>query len=770
MGTLQILIAKQSARDHRVGRDNSKATQLAAKGCTASNPCTSNHLKSHRDTRRSQSDTLPSVSIRSFLNSPPRAQATFRTDVHRYQCGPRPHQDLRAARSDSPPTPRQQANLLAVDRDPRRTATAGSKWASPRQRRAAAQCQRQEIRLGGKQLREVSGKIVAEIDQLFRMLGLSTSVTVMNGNTSAVKNAAKFLSKLQNIHTDVKLTHDQVQSALLGLAEKRKSDEIEQELVAQKPVLRRSHSPAADNLSVSLLMGSLGSGETASKDKTLLALIRTCVTSNSRVQVYKADGIQLFAGLVQGDESYFTQLYALHCLSWFTFIYSKMPEMEFETLRGCIPEAAPLQIQSLICDLKFGTDQEKEDAAIRCSCMATRGDVDILRTVGVLAPLVHILEHGTPNQKLWTAEALGTLASNNDENCVAIAREKAIQPVIALLRSGTDMQKQEAAYALGNLAANNDVNRATIAREGAIPPMVAFVKAVTDAQNQWAVYALGTLSLSNEANRVAIAQEGAITPLIQLLRVGASAQKQWAAYTIGNLAYNDANRAEITLEGAVKPLVALLEIGTDAQKQWAAYALGNLACDNEAAMELDEGILPLVELVRTGSDPQKQEAAYTLGNLAASDDGNSDEIGREGAIAPLVGLLHAGTSEQKQWAAYALACLAENNEANRAVIVKEGAVPPLLTLVLGGTEVQQAQAVRALGNLAEDHFSFPSEKVVVSLVGFLRVGTSLQKSNAVLVLKKLASVSDGNRDLITLLRPANIVTSEEAILFGESDE
>ncbi|KAE9287173.1 hypothetical protein PF008_g26480, partial [Phytophthora fragariae] len=42
-----------------------------------------------------------------------------------------------------------------------------------------------------------------------------------NGNASAAKNAAKFLSKLQDVHADVKLTHDQVQAALLGLVEKR---------------------------------------------------------------------------------------------------------------------------------------------------------------------------------------------------------------------------------------------------------------------------------------------------------------------------------------------------------------------------------------------------------------------------------------------------------------------------------------------------------------------------------------------------------------------
>ncbi|KAG3041911.1 hypothetical protein PC121_g23246 [Phytophthora cactorum] len=575
--------------------------------------------------------------------------------------------------------------------------------------------------------------IVAEIDQLFRMLGLATSVTVMDGNASAAKSAAKFLSKLEDVHADVKLTHEQVQAALLQLVEKRKNDEAEKELVAQKPVLKRSSAPAVNNYSVPLIMETLASRQAAEKEQTLLALIRKCVTSNSRVQVYQADGIRTFSRLIREGNSFYTELYALHCLSWFTFIYSKMSDSDFEVLRGCIREAAQPEIQSLLRDLQYGDEQEKEDASILCSCLATRGEGDRLRNAGVLSPLVALLLNGTANQKLWSAETLGTMASNNDENCVAIAREGAIPPLVALLRSGTDMQKQEAAYALGNLAADNDENRATISREGAIPPLVAFVKAVTDAQNQWAVYALGALSLNNEANRVAIAQEGAIPPLVSLLQSGTSAQKQWSTYTLGNLAYNDDNRVKITLEGAIAPLVKLLQTGTDAQKQWSSYALGNLACDNSAiaaAIELDDAILPLVDLVRTGSDAQKQEAAYTLGNLAASSEDNRDEIGRDGAIAPLIELLRDGNNDQKHWAAYALGCIAHNSDANRAAIVDEGGLPSLVTLVLSGADEQKAQALRALGNLAR-----ADDK-------------NTQKANAAAALRKLASSNDDNCEAI----------------------
>ncbi|KAI9985886.1 hypothetical protein PInf_024669 [Phytophthora infestans] len=598
--------------------------------------------------------------------------------------------------------------------------------------------------------------IVAEIDQLFRMLGLATSVTVMNGNASAAKNAAKFLSKLEKLHTDVKLTHEQVQAALLQLVEKRKNDEVETKLVAQKPELKRSAASDINNYSVPLIMETLASRQAAEKEQALLVLIRKCVTSNSRAQVYQSDGIGLFARLIREGNSFYTELYALHCLSWFTFIYSKMSESEFEALRGCIREAAQPEIQSLVRDLQFGDEQGKEDASILCSCLATRGEGERLRDAGVLSPLVALLLHGSANQKLWSAETLGTMASNNDDNCVAIAKEGAIPPLVTLLRSGTEMQKQEAAYALGNLAADNDENRATISREGAIPPLVGFVKAVTDAQNQWAVYALGALSLNNEANRVAIAQEGAIPRLVSLTQSGSSAQKQWSAYTLGNLAYNDDNRVKITLEGATPPLVNLLQTGTEAQKQWSSYALGNLACDNEAiadAIELDDAILPLVDLVRTGSDAQKQEAAYTLGNLAASSDDNRHEIGRDGAIAPLIELLRVGTSDQKQWAAYALGCIALNSDANRAAIVNEGGLRPLVALTLSGGDEQKTQALRALGNVARaddmnSKIVFPSEEVITPLMKFLRSGTTNQKANAAAALRKLASSDEDNCQVI----------------------
>ncbi|KAG7377435.1 hypothetical protein PHYPSEUDO_011638 [Phytophthora pseudosyringae] len=734
--------------------------------------------------------------------------------------------------------------------------------------------------------------IVDEIDKLYRLLNLATVVAVMNGQASASSNTAQLFAKLGNMHSDIKLSHDQILDALrtnkqelqvakmkITLESEKSATNVDQQrvlarqgpipknyapaaidsepsstgedpsldVVAQSPMIAMKQSgphnaagkndppesnDSADNVksdasvattsevdqstadvvigattlavtkvelaelkqttaneeennseeeeekkepinlepepmpsttddvpqdeeeekedvgktppleqqledfSVPLLIQLLGSGQATAQqtEQALLHLVGKCVTNSNRVQVYKTRGISALSNVIRSTESYFAQLYALHCLSWFTFSYSKMRESEFVELQRLVRAPTHSEILSLLHDLQYGDEKVKEVAALQCSCLTTRGDGDALRRVGVLPLLIGLLTDGTANQKLWAAEALATLASDSDESCVAITLEGATPPLVALLRSGTDMQKQEAAYALGNLAANNEPNRAKIAREGAIPPMVAFVKAATDAQNQWAVCALGFLSRNNEENRVLIAQEGAIPPLVALLREGTRAQKQWSAYTLGYLAHDDANRVEITRQGAITPLIELLRTGTEMQKQRAAFALGNLACDNYAAVDLDEAIVPLVELVRSGSDSQKEDAAYTLGNIAASNIDRRAEIGRKGAIAPLVQLLTAGNGDQKQWAAFALRCLANENDANRSAIVEQQcALEALAALAEEGTDEQKEQAALALQHLVpnEDELTnaFTPDRFMAPLMGYLRAGITSQNAN-----------------------------------------
>ncbi|KAG6618766.1 TKL protein kinase [Phytophthora cinnamomi] len=394
--------------------------------------------------------------------------------------------------------------------------------------------------------------------------------------------------------------------------------------------------------SVPLLIHLLDAGDRTAqqKEKTLLDLMSMCATHSVRVQVYKANAIPVLMNL-----------------SDFVELYNRVREPTY------------VEMLSLLHGLQSSDDEEKEHAALRCSCMTTRGAGHSLCQVGVLPLLIGLLRNGATNQALWATETLRVLTSDDEDNCAAIVRGGVIPPLVGLLRIGTDMHIQEAACILGNLAACSEASRVEIAREGAIPPLVAFMKSITDEKNQWAVYALGWLSLSSEETRVMIAEEGAIPPLVELLRVGKRAQKQWAAFTLGNLAHTDANREEITLQGAVTPLVELLRSGTRMEKQRAAFGLVNLVHGHDEAAHFDEFIMALIDLVEVGSDTQKEDAAYTLGNLACSNDDRRARIASNGGIAPLVKLLATGNGEQKQLAAYALRWIAHDNDWNRAAIV-----------------------------------------------------------------------------------------------------
>jgi vacuolar protein 8 len=66
------------------------------------------------------------------------------------------------------------------------------------------------------------------------------------------------------------------------------------------------------------------------------------------------------------------------------------------------------------------------------------------------------------------AAALTNLARNAD-NRVTIAAAGAIEPLVALVRGGSEGAKEAAAAALRTLASNNDDNKVAMARLGYTP-------------------------------------------------------------------------------------------------------------------------------------------------------------------------------------------------------------------------------------------------------------------------------------------------------------
>ncbi|RLN73387.1 hypothetical protein BBJ28_00016079 [Nothophytophthora sp. Chile5] len=505
-----------------------------------------------------------------------------------------------------------------------------------------------------------------------------------------------------------------------------------------RPTLDRTTSVAA-------LMDIIATADAADTERALLLLVRKCIDSQERLQMYDANGIQVLSNVVKFGGCYVAQLYALESLSWATCYDSKLPRWKYEVLRTCVRAATTPELESMVDVLLHGTDQEKEDGLVLCTSLATRGDRNELWKTGVVPPLVKILRSGSVIQQLWATKALGNLSVGDDANRVAIARKGGISLLVALVRAGTAEQKPFAAQALGNLALNY-ANRVAIAREGGIQPLVALVREGMDEQKRWAAEALAKLA-KNDANRVAIAREGGIQPLVALVSAGTAEQKRWATYALGNVAESDVNRVTIARNAGISPLVALVRAGSAELKRWAAYALGVLATNaaNRVAIAREGGIQPLVALVRAGSAEQKRWAAEALGVLAINA-ANRVAIAREGGIQPLVALVRAGTDEQKRWAAYAMVNVARN-EANRVAIAREGGIQPLVALVREGTDEQKRWAAYALAKLAKNdanRVAIAREGGIQPLVALVREGTAEQKRWAAKALAKLAK-NDANR-------------------------
>lgn len=278
---------------------------------------------------------------------------------------------------------------------------------------------------------------------------------------------------------------------------------------------------------------------------------------------------------------------------------------------------------------------------------------EINRTL-TLQPVLADLRFGTDQEKRQAAFVLMHLTIQEDNCAVIMQTEGGVDLLVSLLAHGTNDQKSFAANAVGNLTIGSDANRAKLARHGVLPPLVALLSG-TDAQKESAAFALVNLTTHEAYNRCVVRLH-AIQRLVLLLS-GTCDQKRYAAHVLGNLAAkSDANRVEIARQGAVPLLTALALEGTGKQKSEAAFALGNLARENPrncAAIAASNGLGALLTLL-TGSDEQKTNAARTLGIIGSVYSDSQAEMVRTGALPLLRALLSDGTPKQQRLASVAL--------------------------------------------------------------------------------------------------------------------
>ncbi|KAG6617281.1 Serine/threonine protein kinase [Phytophthora cinnamomi] len=406
------------------------------------------------------------------------------------------------------------------------------------------------------------------------------------------------------------------------------------------------------NTSFADLLVDLGEADDIKQEKILFQLARKCVNVEQREPMYEEENrIEIVTSFVRNGPTYFAKLYALQCLKWAVISDAKVSQEDFDALRDCVQEAQRSEIAAVVSALQNGTTEEKEEAAVRCACIATRANGDRLRDAG--------------SKSSFTA----LLRSNSESKLCA----GMVQPLITLLQTGNDMQKIWTAEALGDLAMENETIRSEILRGNAIKTLVALLKVGTSEQKHRAAYTLGSLAYSKDGS-AKIVQKEAVSLLIALLLNGTDEQKHQAACTLGRIALSKGASDKLVQEGSIAPLIALVQSG---------------------------GVALLVELLRGGEDDQKENAASALGNAAVKED-ISDEIALQNGVEALVELMRSGTDTQKENAASAIRNLVAVSDAHCTVVVDEEGIPLLIQLLEDESGKMQENAAAVLNSLASD--------------------------------------------------------------------
>ncbi|KAG2812040.1 hypothetical protein PC111_g14971 [Phytophthora cactorum] len=287
-----------------------------------------------------------------------------------------------------------------------------------------------------------------------------------------------------------------------------------------------------------------------------------------------------------------------------TLIDSSFLTAELEVLEESVRDATSDECTFLMNDLRYGLEEEKLKAIMYCAGIAGAKATKTLPNSGIFALLVDMLTEGNKRLTVWTVDAIGNLADNDDAR-VVIANEGAVTPLIELLHAGSNAEKGLAAYALGRLACDSKTNSLAFEAGGAISYLVELLVAGTNVEKTFAPYTLTCLAASwisidkEEVQYRRAEEEGVIAPLIKLLRTGNEEQKGNATSALANVAVTSSSYCEESMEeGGLDPgysraveklgvgplLVNMLHDGNLELKEHAAYALERLTKTGDATL------------------------------------------------------------------------------------------------------------------------------------------------------------------------------------------
>ncbi|WVZ05548.1 hypothetical protein V8G54_018894 [Vigna mungo] len=390
---------------------------------------------------------------------------------------------------------------------------------------------------------------------------------------------------------------------------------------------------------------------------------------------------------------------------------------QFEVAKGC----------SLIIEL-LAIKQEHQDLIVGVGVLPCL--VESLKRHKICTisePLVYLLKRA--------ADAITSLAHENDDIKTRVRREGGIPPLVELLEFNDVKVQRAAARALRTLAFKNDGNKNQIVECNALPTLVLMLGSEDPKLHSEAIGVIGNLVHSSPNIKKDVLLAGALQPVICLLSSCCSESRREAALLLGQFATIDSDcKVHIAQRGAIPPLVDMLKSSDAELQEMSSFALGRLAQDshNQAGIVQSGGIEPLLKLLDSKKAPVQQNVVFSLYGLADNEDNVVCIIKADGFQR-----LKTGNFRNQQTAECAVKALKRLEEKTQGRVLKH-----LIRLMCYPEEKVQRRVVIALAYLCSPRDSktiFIDNRGLNLLLDMLKSTNVKQKGDASAALHKIAA-------------------------------
>lgn len=280
-----------------------------------------------------------------------------------------------------------------------------------------------------------------------------------------------------------------------------------------------------------------------------------------------------------------------------------------------------------------------------------------------LQTIAQSLQFGNESVQQKAAQDVRRHAKDDAQARVTLAMLGVIPPLVGMLDCSEAAMHISVLFALLNLAIGNDLNKAAIVKAGAVHKMVMLLQASNESVREAVV--ANFLSLSAlDVNKPIIGSSGAIPFLVNIMQHGSTQGRKDSLRALYNLSICRTNVQLIVDTGVVEFLLNMIEDMDVSEK--VLGMLSNLAATEEgrgAIAKNDEGFPVLIDVLNWVDAPKCQEkASYILMIMAHNSWSHRRAMVEADIVSTLLELTLLGTTLAQKRASRILECIREDKK------------------------------------------------------------------------------------------------------------